>query len=246
MPWEDVDLDSLKDAARYAQERNRALLVTLEPWSWSPASPVTPTELRDGILAGEHDDQIRSLCGALGGIGDPVTVRWGHEMDLKNGRYPWSDWRPSDYVAAYRHFVDLCREEAPDLAFMWSPRGEFDLGLYYPGDDYVDEIGLSIFGFQTYDVVANGGERDLTALLEPSYDRAVKFDKPIYISEFGCSGDRAYVKRCNDFSAATLKRFPKLEGVIYYSAVEPGEWPAVYGKPDWRVRPGTGLLSEAK
>lgn len=240
MPWQNIDLASLDVADRYAADRGRTLLLTVEPWSWSPLEPVFPDELREGLLSGRYDDRIGELCGRIAKLRSPVTVRWAHEMDLKNGRYPWSDWRPSDYVAAYRHFVDLCREKAPDLTFMWSPRGEFDLGLYYPGDDYVDEIGLSVFGYQAYDQVANGHERDLTELLKPSYDRAVKFGKPIYISEFGCAGDVAYMERCNDFSAATLKQFPLLEGVVYYSAVEPGQWPAVYGKPDWRVVPGSG------
>ncbi len=243
MPWEDVDIGSIEAADRYAHDRGRALLVTVEPWSWSPERPTEPTELRDAILSGRNDGGIRDLCSAFATLQSPVTVRWGHEMDLKNGRYPWSDWRPSDYVAAYRHFVDLCREQVPDLAFMWSPRGEFDLRLFYPGDDYVDSIGLSVFGYQAYDMVANGRERDLTALLKPSYDRAAKFNKPIYISEFGCSGDAAYVEHCNDFSAATMKQFPLLDGVVYYSAVEPGEWPEVYGKPDWRIQPGSDVLS---
>ena len=33
LPWEDVYLPSLNDADAYALERNRALLVTLEPWT---------------------------------------------------------------------------------------------------------------------------------------------------------------------------------------------------------------------
>lgn len=242
MPWEDIDLSSLDAAGHYVLEKNRELLVTVEPWSWLSPGRSSQTDLRDDILEGRYDGTIQRICTKLADLDSQVTVRWGHEMDIKNGRYPWSDWSPDDFISAYRHFVDTCRARAPEVEFMWSPRGDRDLAAFYPGDAYVDEIGLSVFGLQSYDNLAFGGERDFASLLKPSYDRAKKFKKPVFISEFGCSGDEAYVSRCNDFSAEALKQFPLLKGVVYYSAVEPGEWPASFGKPDWRVRPDAGTI----
>jgi endoglucanase len=239
MPWAGVDLKSLDAASRYAADRKRELLVTLEPWSWDPAGPNSADDLKRAILAGRYDREIRAICGKLGSFGTPTTVRWGHEMDLKNARYPWANWNPGDYVAAYRYFVESCRAAAPGLAFMWSPRGEHDLLDYYPGDAFVDVVGISVFGLQAYDKAAFGAERDFAAIFGPSYELAATLKKPIVISEFGCSGDTAYVKRCMDLSAATLRRFPLLSGVIYFNEFEPGQWPAAYGKPDWRMRPET-------
>jgi beta-mannanase len=237
IPWVDVELGSLGAADAYAAERGRKLLVTIEPWSWSQERNGPPRDLRDGILTGRYDDTISQVCTKLSTLKSPVAVRWGHEMDMKNGRYPWSDWRPQDYVSAYRHFVDICRRHAPKATYMWSPRGERNLRAFYPGYDYVDAIGLSVFGLQSYDSFALGSERDFTTLFRPGYDLARTFDKPIFISEFGCSGDAAYAKRCNDLSSGTLEQFPLLEGVVYYSSMETGDWPAAYGKPDWRVIP---------
>ena len=242
MAWEDIDLSSLDAAGHYAADKNRELLVTVEPWSWLSPGQTSQPDLKDEMLEGRHDRTIRQICTRLADLDSPVTVRWGHEMDIKNGRYPWSDWYPEDFVRVYRHFVDTCRARAPELKFMWSPRGERDLAAFYPGDAYVDEVGLSVFGLQSYDNLAFGGERDFATLLKPSYDRAKKFKKPVFISEFGCSGDALYISRCNDFSASALKQFPLLKGVVYYSAVEPGEWPASFGKPDWRVRPDSGTV----
>ena len=48
LPWEDVYLPSLNDADTYAQERGRALLVTLEPWTWSRSERNTAQYLRAG------------------------------------------------------------------------------------------------------------------------------------------------------------------------------------------------------
>lgn len=239
MPWEGVDLKSLDAADGYARKRGRELLVTVEPWSWDPAQPLAAGELETGIRTGQYDRRIATLCSKLGALKSPTTVRWGHEMDLKNSRYPWADWKPDDYVAAYRRFVDVCRASAPNLSFMWAPRGEHDLVDYYPGDAWVDTIGLSIFGLQAYDNAVFGGERDFAALLAPSYDVAAALKKPIVVSEFGCSGDARYVVRCMDLSAGSLGKFPLLSGIVYFNETEPGEWPAVYGKPDWRMSAGS-------
>src|SRR5262249_29799955 len=55
LPWQDVDLTTLKSAETYAKERNRTLLVTIEPWTWSKEWRTSPEQLRDDILAGKHD-----------------------------------------------------------------------------------------------------------------------------------------------------------------------------------------------
>ncbi len=50
LPWEDVDLASLRTADEYALQRKRNLLITIEPWSWSLDWKLTPTQLRDRML----------------------------------------------------------------------------------------------------------------------------------------------------------------------------------------------------
>lgn len=237
IPWENVNLESLSDADRYAHERQRELLVSIEPWSWARRQRTTAVQLRDGIKSGRYDLTIKGVCSVIGGFSSPAIIRWGHEMDLGNNRYPWSGWDGSDYVEVYRYFVDECRKFAPRARFMWSPRGERSLNIYYPGKKYVDLIGISLFGLQGYDIKAFGQERSFRDLFEPTYDLLSDYEKPIYLAEFGCSGDARYISKCADFRAETLKAFPQLAGVIYFSSMDSGVWPASYGKPDWRVTP---------
>jgi endoglucanase len=237
IPWEDVNLGSLAEADNYARERKRQLLISVEPWSWAKRRRSSPVSLRDGIKAGKYDETIKELCSSVGRLSSPVIIRWAHEMDLANARYPWANWDPDDYISAYRYFVNQCRKHAPSALFMWSPRGERNLTTYYPGPEYVDSVGISIFGLQTYDEKAFGQERTLRDLLAPTYELVVEYKKPIYIAEFGCSGDANYVAKCADFSAKTLQAFPNLVGVIYFSDFDTGVWPRIYGRPDWRVRP---------
>jgi len=235
MPWEDIDLSTLQRADLYARERGRSLLVTVEPWSWSGTSALSPSRLRSRILSGKEDERITDACQAIGRLESPVTIRWGHEMDNRNTPYPWSGWAPADYIAAYRRMVDICRPLAPKAKFMWSPNGEAGLEAYYPGDAYVDEIGLSVFGLQRYDRDKFGHDRTFAEVLKPKYDRIARFDRPTCVAELGYSGDEPYNRRWAQAAVAKDPAFPRLECIVYFNDREPRSWPSPYGKPDWRV-----------
>jgi len=242
VPWQNINLASLNAADKYARDRDRKLLITVEPWTWSLDKPQSPAVLYAAITAGEYDHLIRALCQKSESLASDVTIRWGHEMDLGNHRYPWSSWLPVQYVDAYRHFVEVCRSAGPGLRFMWSPRGEPNLQEYYPGASYVDSVGLSLFGFQNYEVKLYGRSLSLMERLAPSYELVEGYGKDIYIAEFGCHGDRGYLKRCIEEARVASRKFPKIRGVIYFNEVETYPWPGHRGLPDWRVM--SKLLAE--
>jgi beta-mannanase len=236
VPWQDINLASLVDADKYARDRGRKLLITVEPWTWSRnGKPQTPGELYAGIMAGSYDHLIRALCQKSASLVSDVTIRWGHEMDLASAPYPWSAWTPFEYIVAYRHFVDTCRTAGGSLHFMWSPRGEPSLQEYYPGSAYVDSIGLSIFGYQKYEVELYGKTLSLAERLGPSYELAADYGKDLYIAEFGCHGDQKYLKRCLSEARSASATFPKIRGIIFFNEVETHAWPGSQGSPDWRI-----------
>jgi len=235
MPWEDVDLSTLQAADAYALARGRTLLITIEPWSWSEESRLTPDELRRRLLAGRYDDTIKSISKAISELKSPVTIRWAQEMDDTTGRFIWSGWRPEDYIAAYQRFCHLSRPIATNAKLMWSPKGNKNLADYYPGDDCVDAIGLSVFGYQKYDIGKFGRSRSFAEVLKPGYDRAVGFGKPIVVAELGYDGDESYVA---GWAASVTKpdaAFSRLAAVIYFDDREGHPWPDKYGLPNWRV-----------
>jgi len=236
IPWQDVNLASLDAADKYARDRARKLLITVEPWTWSRnGKSEAPSELYAAIMAGNHDHRIRALCQKSASLTSDVTLRWAHEMDLGNERYPWSAWRPSEYIAAYRHFVDTCRATGPGIHFMWSPRGEPNMREYYPGSAFVDSIGITVFGFQKYEIGLYGKGLSLAERLGPSYERVADLGKDLYISEFGCHGDQEYLRRCLDEARSASASFPLIRGVIYFNEMETYSWPGSYGSPDWRI-----------
>lgn len=235
LPWEDVALDSLFDADAYARERDRVLLVTLEPWTWSRSERNTPQFLREGIAEGLYDPNILAICSVLAQLESPVTLRWGHEMDDDRGQFIWAGWEPEDYIAAYRHVIDLCRSVAPDIAVMWSPLGDEGMEAYWPGENYADIVGLSVFGLQAWDQAMHGGDRSFAEILGPRYERAVAFGLPVVVAELGFSGSAEYVETWNDAIRLGYPEFPELVGVSYFNYPEVYSWPDGFGRPDWRV-----------
>lgn len=235
LPWLDIDLATLSLADNYARERGRSIWITVEPWTWDQERRITPDELRNGIAAGEYDAVIDGLCGEIGRMQSAVTVRFAQEMEDKTGRFIWSNWAPADYIAAYRYFVDRCRVGAPQAKFMWSPKGDEGLERYYPGDDVVDVIGLSIFDLQQFDQDQFGRDRFFAERVKPGYDRVVGFGKPIYVAELGYVGDLKFVEQWAKDSLLKYAEFPELIGVSYFNDKEVVPWQDPYGLPDWRV-----------
>jgi len=235
LPWEDVDLSTLALADDYAQARGRTLLISVEPWSWSPAWRQTSQELLDSILNGSRDKNMAAVCSAAAALKSPIIIRWGQEMDETDNQFSWSHWRGVDYVAAYRRMVGVCRTHLKTARYMWSPKGNDGLEAFYPGDDIVDVIGLSVFGLQQYDRDKTGHDQTFSERLAPGYAHVAGYGKPIMVAELGYEGDDSYVRNWAESVTKRYPEFPALSAVIYFNDREVYQWPNGYGRPDWRI-----------
>ncbi len=78
-------------------------------------------------------------------FGFPVIFRPWHEM---NGNWFWwgkDNCTPEEYIKLYRLTVDYMREKnLRNVLFAWSPDTKLTME-YYPGNDYVDILGLDIY-----------------------------------------------------------------------------------------------------
>jgi hypothetical protein len=126
---------------------------------------------------GEFDNVIRQYADWVKKINQPVLLRIGYEFDGIHNAL-----EPAQYVRAYRRIVDLLRDNgASNVAFVWhsyaAPRfNNYPLAAWYPGDDYVDWMALSIFG-QAYENPDMGPEAD--EMLE----FARQHNKPLMLAE---------------------------------------------------------------
>src|SRR4029077_5323363 len=143
-------------------------------------------------------------------------IRWGHEMETADIRYPWSGASGENYVAAYRHFAERCRADAPKIYLVWSPKGAAGLAKYYPGRAFVDLVGLSIYELPAYDLDLFGTVMSFQNLFMPKYHRVVAFDQPVIIAEMGVSGDPSYQARWMVGFFRSVQNFPLLRTAVYF------------------------------
>ncbi len=159
----------------------------------------------DAGVAGTFDDYLHQYARDIVATGLPLGIRLDHEM---NGVwYPWAETdgqgnsinsnRVGDYVKMWRHVHDIFAQEgANDLViWIWSPNiinnlpathkpSAFLDGLY-PGDDYVDWVGLSGYLRPAYKA-----DNDFTFAY--TFDASLAelrriTDKPIFLAEIGAS-----------------------------------------------------------
>lgn len=173
-------------AARVTKQK-QVPLITWEPWKFSETDWDQPQYRLSDIAAGKHDIYIRAWLSEARDLGGPIMVRFAHEM---NGEwYPWGRHvnTPADYVAAWRHIVDLSRQlGVNNITWIWSPnevRETDNLDEYYPGSDYVDWVGIS--GFNWGGLERWQPWRSFNDIFGLTLSRVKKYGKPIVIAEIG-------------------------------------------------------------
>jgi hypothetical protein len=185
------------------------------------------------IIGGQFDADFRHWMQDARRFGSPLLAEFGTEV---NGWwFPWSGlWNKvggsnsesaGEFRAAYRHIIRIAREEgAQNVRWVFhvcpwdEPLAEWNrLENYYPGDEWIDWVGLSVYGRQV--------PRDKHAIpfrtqMDPAYARLTKLtDKPVIVCEFGAIRDDLQ----RDWAKAALAdllagRWPRIIGFSWWNA----------------------------
>jgi hypothetical protein len=150
----------------------------------------------DKVVEGKYDKNIKVLAKWFKSNKRPFYLRVGYEFDN-----PGNDYDPSLYKTAYRRIVDKLRAmEVKNVAFVWHSYGakiERSLFDWYPGDDYVDWVGISFFGpYETE------WRKDVTEL-------ARSLGKPLMIAEAAPMGLGVDYPHCWEIWYESVFRFIK-------------------------------------
>ena len=207
--WRDGQIFDRLTLNRVARE-GATPMITWEPWH---------QPLRE-IAAGRYDAYIRSSARDARRWGRPILLRLAHEM---NGDwYPWGsrDNPPLTYVRAWRQVVRIFRKQGADnVRFAWTPNvdtgGPALMKRLYPGDRWVDWVGLSGFSW--------GGPWQWESALDvfrDSYRWITRMTKkPFLIAEISAGevgGDKArWIERT---FAKDLPRLPRVRAVVWFNA----------------------------
>jgi hypothetical protein len=195
------------------------------------------------IIAGKWDAYIDKWADAAREFGHPMIVSFGVEM---NGTwFPWSGyfygagqwdnehnlWKgPETFRQAFRYVVGRVRGRgAANVQWMFHtnnypyPNDTWNAApAYYPGTEYVDWLGMSVYG-QQFRAEANP---DIPSLVDWPYKEMAGIDpaKPIMIAEwatgeFPHSAERGGLRK-DEWIKQGLElfrtRYPRLKGAVYW------------------------------
>lgn len=180
------------------------------------------------IIAGDFDPYIRSWAEGIKTLGYPVAVRFAHEM---NGFwYPWCEQsngnRRGDYVKAYRHVHQIFAAAGADkVIWIWSPNVTYPsaepLRDLYPGDSYVDWIGLSGY----YGTAGVEQYRSFDRIFTDTFAELRRFNrKPIVITETAATDSAGQKARWIRTMFQQLPRHGNVIGVVWFELVNELDW----------------------
>ncbi|GIP41229.1 copper amine oxidase-like protein [Paenibacillus sp. J31TS4] len=199
--------DNVKKAGK-----NIALQIALEP--------------ANGLDEVKDDAHLRKWARDAKATGIPIFLRFASEM---NGS--WVVWHgdPQKYIEKFRLLAKVMKEEAPNVAMVWSPGDvpRYSMAAYYPGDDAVDWVGLNM-----YTMPYGDGQPSLpqfgTSPIE-RLDEVYKLyadRKPIMLSETGIAHKtNRDGKSHSSWAVANLdrlyevlpKKYPRVKAITYFN-----------------------------
>ncbi|MDB5375529.1 MAG: hypothetical protein JWP04_4171 [Belnapia sp.] len=153
--------------------------------------------------AADHDydayylSVARTLAASRADDDGPIYIRTGWEF---NGDwFPWSAaGKEADFIGAYRAFVDTFRSVSDRFLFEWNVNesyGSMNPAKAYPGDDYVDIIGMDFYWDTNWN--SSNPAEAWESMVSRKYglawleDFASAHGKPTAYSEWGVETDNA-------------------------------------------------------
>jgi hypothetical protein len=202
-----------------------------------PMLALVPSDTSLADIGDGHDDAyLRRLARQIAAYHGPLALSFAGEM---NG--PWNSWGPgntpsADFVAAWKHVHDTFRRlGVTNVIWVWNPH-VVDTGTtaklrpYYPGDSYVDWIGL-IGYYGPVDGVA------FSSLFTPTLRETARFsDKPVLITETGVAESPRKEEQVRDLFQGAAKA--DVIGLIWYDQRK--SWPGSSQLMDWRIDTSVG------
>ena len=225
--------------------------LTWEPMYYSEGREIMVT--CQDILNGAYDAYLMGFAKQSASWKRPFMIRFAHEMNIE--RYHWGTKKegygpesPHIYRRMFRYVATIFQKAgAQNVLWVFCPNSEsvpnasYDPGAswnriedYYPGDKYVDVLGIDGYNWGTTQTRAKNGWdsqwKEFAAIFRPAWEklRQLAPDKPIFVFETASvnqGGDKGlWIK--NAFKTA---RAWKLNGLVWFQ---------VKKEYDWRINSG--------
>lgn len=215
------------EGVKKAYKDGRVMMLTMQPWFYGDrdSNIIIPQ-----IVNGDYDNYIRKWAKDVKDIKEPIFIRFANEM---NGDWdPWCVWffaKDEDlYIEAWKRVYNIFKEEgAKNALFVFNPHDRSypdfkwnNAHLYYPGDEYVDWVGLT--GYNNGTSFKGDVWREFDQIYFNNYNEYMKYysNKPFMITEFSSNeigGNKANWIR-NGFN--NFGNMPNIKMAVWFDQVD--------------------------
>ena len=214
-----TDMKTYADFFKTAKENNTLLQIALQPTS--------------GLSSVQNNSYLVEQAKYLQSTGCRILLRFANEMNDQT--CPWYTANYNEYIEKFRMVATIFKTYAPSVGIVWAPNFYPDdtIDLYYPGDEYVDYVGLSVYKeyVPETDPLGQGVDRGRWSnVLDRVYDTYGE-RKPIIISESGCSYFSVKIQSdITDFAVQQMKdyytylpiKYPNLKMAVLFNKEDAG------------------------
>lgn len=208
---------------------NKIPMITWEPWDPTKGVDQPDFQLKK-IINGSYDAYIKTTAENIRSYGKPIFLRFAHEMNAS--WYPWSGEvnqnTPKDYIAAWRHVYALFSTiGVKNVTWVWSPNTQADtLEKYYPGDKYVDWVGLD--GYNWGKTKPGKTWQSFSEIFLDDYLTITSFTKkPVMIAEMASTelngSKHNWIE--DAYENQIPNNFPQVTAVIWFNIEREVDWP---------------------
>jgi hypothetical protein len=180
---------------------NRPTVVVSVPLSFGGFTPSANQSVANlqSVISGAHDGAYQYLASALVQAGyTNAVIRLGWEFD--GNWMPWeATHNPGLYIAAFQHVHDIFAKSSSSFRYDWTGAAgqPFDGTQAYPGDRYVDIVGMDIYDLPGLNVASDLTSRQRFA---QAHGKTVSFAEWALTNRPG--DDPAFIQAMYNFFAA--------------------------------------------
>lgn len=230
LAWDDKNVNAFPtQLLQNIASKNAIPMITWEPWASLLPEAKNDLELSQEkkvlkhISQGVFDTYIEKFAEALAAYDNPVYLRFAHEFN--NPQYPWSqagENTPEEFKAAWIHIYDILKSKgAREVMMVWNPWSSEGMENYYPGDKYVDWIGVTALDYQNLNM--SGNSKSFSELYTPFHENFYSLSrKPVMLAEFGSLNlNQKQPQWIKDAVHSLSEEFEEIEAVVlFYSAYD--------------------------
>lgn len=221
--------------------KNSIPMITWEPWLHTfENDSLQEKNVFQLINEGKFDTYISEFAVQLRELKRPVFLRFAHEFD--NPFYAWYDkgeGSSEEFKKAWRHvYFKFIEVYADNVIWVWNPWKAENIKAFYPGDHYVDWVGVNALNYDTGFGSKQG--QSFKSIYDPFHIGIKEVcNKPVMISEFGSLGNNNIKEKWVNSAFRCLRgEFDEIKAVVFFNSYVDNNHPDGYESEeafDWSI-----------